>query len=152
MVAVAEQEEVLTEDLLARLLATTDVDKYLDNEDLGNREFTKYLFEMLDAHGLKRATVVRKSGINSTVVYDIFNGKSKPGRDHAIMLAFGLGCNLRETQRLLRLAGVSELYCKVRRDAILIWCIERGYTREMADDELFRLHEKTLLGTGQLGS
>lgn len=152
MVAVAEQEEVLTEDLLARLLATTDVDKYLDSEDLGNREFTKYLFEMLDAHGLKRATVVRRSGINSTVVYDIFNGKSKPGRDHAIMLAFGLGCNLRETQRLLRLAGVSELYCKVRRDAILIWCIERGYTREMADDELFRLHEKTLLGTGQLGN
>ena len=84
------------------------------------------------------------------MVYDIFQGKSRPGRDHAIMLAFGLHCDLRQTQRLLRLAGVSELWCKRRRDAILIWCIDRGYTREQADDELFRLGEKTLLDTGRL--
>ena len=66
------------------------------------------------------------------------------------MLAFGLHCDLRQTQRLLRLAGVSELWCKQRRDAILIWCIDHGYTREQADDELFRLGEKTLLDTGRL--
>ena len=66
------------------------------------------------------------------------------------MLAFGLHCDLRQTQRLLRLAGVSELWCKQRRDAILIWCIDRGCTREQADDELFRLGEKTLLDTGRL--
>ena len=63
----------------------------------------------MEAHGLKRADVVRASDLNTTVVYDIFSGKSRPGRDHAIMLAFGLECTLRETQRLLRLAGVSEL-------------------------------------------
>lgn len=57
---------------------------------------------------------------------------------------------LREAQRLLRIADVAELYCKVRRDAILIWCIDHGFTREEADDELFRLGEKTLLGTGTL--
>lgn len=60
------------------------------------------------------------------------------------------GCNLREAQRLLRLAGVSELWCKVPRDAILIWCFEHGLSREEADDELYRLGEKTLLGTGPL--
>lgn len=150
MVVAAEQEEVLTEDLLERLLETSQIETYLDSEDLGDRDFTHYLFELLEDRGIKRAAVVRHSGLNSTFVYDIFTGKSKPGRDHAIMLAFGLGCNLRETQRLLRLVGVSELYCKVRRDAILIWCIEQGYTRELADDQLFKLGEKTLLGTGPL--
>ena len=45
------------------------------------------------------------------------------------MLAFGLKCTLRETQRLLRLAGVSELWCKQRRDAIIIWCIRNGFDR-----------------------
>ncbi|WP_423734817.1 hypothetical protein [Bifidobacterium primatium] len=53
------------------------------------------------------------------MVYDVFAGKRRPGRDHAIKLAFGLGCDLRETQRLLRLAGVSELWCKQRRDVIV---------------------------------
>ena len=67
------------------------------------------------------------------------------------MLAFGLRATLRETQRLLRLAGVSELWPKVRRDAIIIWCIERGYTREQCDDELYRLRESTILKcTGDL--
>lgn len=97
---------------------------------------------------MKRADVVRLSGINVTVVYDIFAGKSLPGRDRAIMLAFGLRCSLRETQRILKLAGVSELWPKVRRDAIIIWCIEQGMTRDACDDELWRFGEKTLFGTG----
>lgn len=147
-------EERLTEDLLERLLEASSPEAYLDTEGIegieGNREFVDYLFERLGERGGKRAAVVRESGLNPTVVYDIFQGKSRPGRDHAVMLAFGLHCDLRQTQRLLRLAGVSELWCKQRRDAILIWCIDRGYTREQADDELFRLGEKTLLDTGRL--
>lgn len=106
---------------------------------------TDYLFDRMEAHGLKRADVVRASGLNATVVYDIFSGKSRPGRDHAIMLAFGLKCTLRETQRLLRLAGVSELWCKQRRDAIIIWCIRNGFDRIATDDELYRMGEATLL-------
>lgn len=144
-------EERLTEDLLEHLLEASSPEAYLDAEGIDdNREFTDYLFERLAARGGKRAAVVRESGLNPTVVYDIFQGKSRPGRDHAIMLAFGLHCDLRQTQRLLRLAGVSELWCKQRRDAILIWFIDHGCTREQADDELFRLGEKTLLDTGRL--
>lgn len=63
-----------------------------------------------------RADVYRAAKFNPTVVYDIFAGKSRPGRDNALMLAFGMRCDLKETQRLLRLAGVSELWPKVRRD------------------------------------
>lgn len=149
--ATAQGEERITEELLERLLASATPEAYLSAPDATvERALPDYLHELLDAHGLKRADVVRASGINATVVYDIFSGKSRPGRDHAIMLAFGLGCDLRECQRLLRLAGVSELWCKVRRDAVLIWCVERGLTREEADDELYRLGEKTLLGTGPL--
>lgn len=145
-----KSRERLTEDLLKRLLSSRSIDAYLDEAAPIDRALPDYLNELLHAHGLKRAEVIRASGINATVVYDIFAGKSKPGRDHAIMLAFGLGCNLRETQRLLRQAGVSELYAKIRRDAIIAWCIDQGASRAEADDELFRFGEKTLLGTGRL--
>lgn len=146
----AAKGERLTEELLERLLASSSVDAYLDAEPLADRELTDYLSELLARRGIKRSQVARDSGINPTVVYDIFGGKSRPGRNHAIMLAFGLGCDLRETQRLLRLAGVSELWCKVRRDAIIIWCVNQGYDRTATDDELYRMGEKTLLGTGRL--
>ncbi|WP_182431849.1 helix-turn-helix domain-containing protein [Bifidobacterium longum] len=138
-------EEHLTEELLDRLLASASIEQYLDEEPVTTHTLTDYLFERMEAHGLKRADVVRATGINATVVYDVFSGKSRPGRDHAIMLAFGLQCTLRETQRLLRLAGVSELWCKQRRDAIIIWCIRNGFDRISTDDELYRLGEPTLL-------
>jgi hypothetical protein len=50
-----------------------------------------------------------------------------------------------ETQRLLRLAGVSELYCRQRRDAIIIWCLRQGRDRVATNDELYRMNEPPLL-------
>nr|WP_243394511.1 helix-turn-helix transcriptional regulator [Bifidobacterium parmae] len=137
-------ERRLTEELLDRLLASGSIDAYLDEERPRDYRLVDYLRFLLDRHGLKRADVARASGINSTVVYDVFSGKSRPGRDHAIRLAFGLGCDLRETQRLLRLAGVSELWCRQRRDAIVIWCMENGLDLAATDDELYRFDEPTL--------
>lgn len=143
-------EERLTEELLERLLSAERPEAYLDEGLTIERDLPDYLRELLAEKGLRRSDVVRASGINGTFVYDVFAGKSRLSRDNALMLAFGLGCDLRETQRLLRLDGVSELWPKVRRDAILIWCVERGYTRSQADDELYRLGEKTLFHTGPL--
>lgn len=134
----------LTEDLLRHIIAASSPDEYLAEGETMDRSLSDYLFDLLRERGIKRADVVRASGLHQTVVYDIFSGKSYPGRDNAIMLAFGLGCDLVETQRLLRLAGVSELWSKVRRDAIVIWSIKEGLSREECDDELWRLDEKTL--------
>ena len=136
--------ERLTEDLLRHIIAASSPDEYLAEGETMDRSLSDYLFDLLRERGIKRADVVRASGLHQTVVYDIFSGKSYPGRDNAIMLAFGLGCDLVETQRLLRLAGVSELWSKVRRDAIVIWSIKEGLSREECDDELWRPDEKTL--------
>lgn len=144
--------ERLTEDLLARLLASETPEAYLAQGETIDRELSDYLNELLQARGLKRAAVARRARLNAQFVYDIFKGKCRPRRNNAIMLAFGLGCTLRETQRLLRLADVGELWPKVRRDAIIIWCIEHGYTCEQCDDELWSLGETETLfhATGQL--
>ncbi len=136
--------ELLTEDLLNSIISAARPEDYLAEGRIIERDLSDYLFELLYERGVKRADVIRASGLHQTVVYDIFAGKSYPGRDNAIMLAFGLGCSLVETQRLLRLAGVSELWPKIRRDAIIIWSIKEGLSREECDDELWRLGEKTL--------
>lgn len=142
--------ERLTEELLERLLAAATPEAYLEEGLTVDRELPDYLNELRAEKGIKRSDIIRASGLNGTFVYDVFSGKSRLRRDNALMLAFGMGCSLRETQRLLRLDGVSELWPKVRRDAILIWCIEHGFTRSEADDELYRLGEKTLFGTSPL--
>lgn len=139
-------EKHLTEELLERLLASANIDTYLAQEQAGDYSLQDYLWQLLNRRRMKRSVLARESGLNATVVYDIFTGKSRPGRDHALMLALGLNCDLRDTQRLLRLAGVSELWCRQRRDAIIIWCINNGFDLAATDDELRRLGEMPLHG------
>ncbi len=141
------ERETLTEELLERLLASATPEAYLtsSDSDVDARDLAEFLRDLLAEKGLSRADVIRGSGLNATFCYQVFQGTRRIGRDNAIMLAFGLRCTLRETQRLLRHAGVSELWCRVRRDAIIIHCIDNGVTREQCDDELYRLGEPTLL-------
>lgn len=138
-------EDQLTDELLQRLLASSSPEAYLDAAPAGDRSLSDYLTQLLTEHGKSRAQVSRDSSVNSTFVYQVFRGERKIGRDNAIKLAFGLGCTLRETQRLLRHAGVSELWCKIRRDAVIIYCIEKGFSLMKCDEELYRLGEKTLV-------
>lgn len=139
------QAEPITSELLQLLLESSSPEAYLSRVELPARSLASYAGELLKNRGMGRSEVIRAAGLNPTFGYQIFQGTRKAGRDNAIMLAFGLKCTLRETQRLLRLAGVSELWCKVRRDAIIMYCIDCGYTRAQCDDELYRLGEKTLI-------
>ena len=134
-------EERLTEDLLARLLAAPNPDSYLGEGLTLQRSLADYLHELLAAKGLKRADVYRASGLNSTVVYDAFSGKSRLGRDNALMVAFGLGCSLRETQRLLKVAGRPALYARNRRDAAVLYGLTHGLTADDTQELLDKLGE-----------
>lgn len=56
-------EEHLTEELLDRLLASASIEQYLDEGLVSARTLTDYLFDRMEAHDLRRADVVRASGL-----------------------------------------------------------------------------------------
>ncbi len=144
--AVSPDEEPLTDELLERLLSSATPEAYLSKITPVRQTLAEYLNELLDEKGLTKSEVIEEAALNQTYGYQLFQGeKKKPGRDKLIALALGLRCTLKETQRLLRLAGVSELWCKNRRDAIVIFSIEHGYSRRRCDQELYELNEETLL-------
>ncbi|MBR2834210.1 MAG: helix-turn-helix transcriptional regulator [Coriobacteriales bacterium] len=139
----------MTEELLEQLMASATPEAYLNRAradgDLVARDLSGYLHELLNKKELTRADVIRASGLNTTFVYQIFEGSRGVSRGTALLLAFGLGCTVKETQRLLTHAGFSQLYSRNRRDAIILFCLEHGYTRVQCDDELYRLGEVPLL-------
>ncbi len=138
--------ERLTDELLEQLLAAASPDAYLCEPGLEDKSFSTYLNELLVAKDLKKSQVIREAGVDGTYCYQFFNGdRSNPSRDYVIQLAFGLHCSLVEAQRLLRRAGVSELWAKVPRDAVIIYALEHGYSRAQADDDLYRLGFETLV-------
>ena len=137
-------EEPLTEDMLTELLEAPDPAQFIDRAEVGRRDLSGYLNQLLKERGLRRAAVVRAAGINETFGYQIFTGARKASRDNLLKIAFALGLPLREANRLLQAGGANELYCKNRRDAIIIFAISHGYSLQKTEEELYRFGEPTI--------
>lgn len=120
--------EPLTEELLNELLSSPDSNSFLSSANPSRRSLAEYLQQLLGEKGLERSKVVREAGLNDTFGYQIFKGTRKASRDKVLQLAFAMQLGLRETDRLLQAAGANELYCKNRRDAIIIFAVQKGYT------------------------
>ena len=114
-------------------------------ENMLEPDLSKYLMELLARKGLKRAQVVEDSGVDKAFVYQIFNGSKRPSRDKLIAITFGMRLNEEETQRVLKIAGRSELYPRVPRDALILFSIQRGMDIWQTDDALDKNGFLTLL-------
>ena len=137
--------EPLTDELLAELIEGPDPAAFAERHAIGaRRTVPEYLAQLLDEKGLVRAQVVRAAGLNETHGYQIFVGTRGASRDRMLALAFAMGLTLKEANRLLQAAQANELYCKDRRDAIIIFCLEHGCTLQQADEELYRFGEATI--------
>lgn len=138
-------EEPLTEELLAELLSASDPTDYLCAHRPHGRDFAQYLQELVRERGLERKDVVRAAQLDATYGYQLFMGqRTHPSRDKVLKLAFAMHLSLRETDRALQAAGVSKLYCKDRRDAIVIYCLNKQTTLDEANEALFELGEPSL--------
>ena len=136
--------ERLTEELLDELLGAPSLEGYLEENKPGSRTLAEYLQQLLDEKGLERSRVVRMADLNDTFGYQIFKGTRHPSRDKVLQIAFAMALTLRETNRALTAAGASELYCKDRRDAIIIFCLDRGCSLQKVNEELYRFGERTI--------
>lgn len=137
-------EEPLTEELLEKLLDAPDPGAFARQNHITSRSLPQYLDELLIEKDLKRADVVRAAGLNETFGYQIFVGQRNPSRNKVLQLAFAMRCTLREANRMLKAAGSNELYCKDRRDAIIIFALGKGYTLAETDEALYRFGEDTI--------
>ncbi len=136
--------EPLTEELLEELLSSPDPAKFINNNNISTRSLSEYLQQLLKEKGLERVKVVREAGLNETFGYQIFTGARNASRDKILQIAFAMKLSLKETDRLLQAGGVNELYCKNRRDAIIIFALQEGYSLQKADEELYRFGEETI--------
>lgn len=134
----------LTEELLVELLAAPDVERFVDDRKIGSCTLSECLNGLLEEKGLVRSEVIRAADLNETFGYQIFTGSRMASRNKVLQLAFAMDLDLREANRLLRAAGVNELYCKDRRDAVILFCLHKGCSLQGVNEELYRLGEDTI--------
>ena len=148
---VAEEKRISTSELWARLFKAPSVSSYLD-EQSGTElpAFSDYIAQLAEERDEKREAVIMQAGIERTFGHRLFNGTRNPSRDTVLQLAFGLKLDADGAQQLLKVAGMSALHPKVKRDAVVAYCLHNGRSLIDVQQELYD-HELPLLGGGDRG-
>ncbi len=117
-----------TDALLKNILSAKDFNEVLsaNSEAFVEKSISEYLQDLCRKRGMIPEQVIKKSQIDRTYGHQIFNGTRLPSRDKLLMLSFGFELSLDETQELLKTAGKSILYPKVKRDAAIIFGISHN--------------------------
>lgn len=138
-------QEKNTEYLETELKQSNNLEEFLNSNGLilNAKTVPELLNDLLIKYDIEKCDVVRRSGLSGTYAYQIFDGKKSAGRDKLIQLAFGFPLSLDETQRLLRCGGYAELYVKKRRDAFLMYALEKNYNFNQTNELLYENEEKT---------
>ncbi len=132
--------------VLSHLTEQSELIDYIDGlENPVADSFLDYYNSFPQVKAMSKKELLQKSGLNKTTFYHIMNGNRHPGRDHIIALCLAAGLTISETQRALELTKQGILYSKNRRDAIIIFCINRGITNHMDVNELLDQFGEDLL-------
>ena len=137
-----------TDELLKLLKNEQNIENFINTnkEDFIDIPLHLYLATLLKQYSLSKNEAINNSAISQIYGYQIFSGKRpNPSRDKILQLIFGMSLNLEDSQRLLKLAGVRELYPRIKRDSIILFAINKGLTIEKCDELLFELGEKTII-------
>lgn len=97
----------------------------------------EHLRLLLKQKGMRRADVARGSLLDRKYIYQIFDGTKTPSRDKLIAMAFGLRLSVEEAQTMLKLSENRELYVRDRRDAIILFALQRNMSIFETNDLLY---------------
>ena len=134
-------KEPLTDELLQELLDAPDAGAFAERHRIGGAACPTTCSSCSTRRASSGPRSCGAAGLNDTFGYQIFMGQRGASRNKVLQLAFALGLTLKEADRLLQAAGASGLYCKDRRDAIIIFCLDHGYSLQKTDEELYRFGE-----------
>ena len=143
----AGSSRLRTDKLMKRLFRAGTPEEALgeEGEFIEKEDFSACVLSLCAEKGMIPERIIRDAGIDRTYGHQLFNGTRMPSRDKAIQIAFGFGLNVEETQRLLRAAHKSVLYPRLKRDAVIIYCLQKKKDLSYAQ-QVLRQYGLTALG------
>lgn len=125
-----QNDQITTNTLLQMLFKTSDVKGFMENytNEMRSISFSKYISQLCINRGEVPERVIKRANIERSFGHQLFKGTKKPSRDTVLQFAFGFESDVDTAQELLRQAGMSTLYPRVKRDAVIIYCLHNGLT------------------------
>ncbi|MCD8190467.1 MAG: hypothetical protein LUD78_09670 [Clostridiales bacterium] len=144
-----KQTEQNSTDALERVLERLDpesIDDYFDAYQssliLEEHPFSRYMRTLIRRKKLTQREVFERAELSDRYGYRLLTQeKNTRQRDYILRLCFASKLTLKEAQRALKLYGMSELYPKVPRDAVLMIALNREMYEIAQVNELLLAHE-----------
>ena len=135
-----------TDGLRQELMASTDLSQFLsrNQEQFVNKNVAELLNQLFEKKNISKAALDKSAGMSEIYLHQIFAGRRTPSRNRLLCLCYGLEASIEETQELLRLCGMAELYPKRKRDAIIYYGLLHKLDLFVINDKLFDENEDTL--------
>lgn len=123
------ENTVNTDKLLSELKEESNLNTFWEKntDTFVTENVPTFLNQMMTKYNINKNKVIANSDIERSYCYQILRGTRNASRDNYIKLAFGIGLNLDDTQTLLRISKTSPLYVKLKRDAAIIFCINKNF-------------------------
>ena len=123
-----------TQELLDILKNTPAFSNYAEQEEaeLIEVSLSDYLNRLIQAKNQDLPSLIRKSGLDRTYCYQIFDGRKRPSRDKVLALCFAMDLSFTEVQQLLKAT-------RMERDSAIIFCLQRNCALSDANELLYEL-------------
>lgn len=135
-----------TDGLQQELMDSTDLSQFLsrNQEQFVDKSVAELLNHLFEKKNISKAVLAKQAGMSEIYLHQIFAGRRTPSRNRLLCLCYGLEASIEETQELLRLCGMAELYPKLKRDAIIYYGLLHKLNLFVINDKLFDENEDTL--------
>ena len=133
--------------ILKKIKNGQELENYIKNElpPQDSMTFHAYYNSYLERHRLEKAKVIQVSGISRTYAYQILQGEKNPSRDKVLALTLAAGMDLKNINQCLKLAGMNALYEKVRKDAIILFALNRELGILEINELLYEMGEEPFI-------
>lgn len=137
-----KKKKVNTSQLLRELFKAASPEKFLQQyeDDLDSTSLASHLQRLCQEKGILPADIIRKANLETSYGYQIFKGTRNPSRDVLLQIAFGFEMTINQAQTLLRYGKMSTLYPRVKRDAVIIYCLHHKMSLWDAQNLLIKMN------------
>ena len=143
--------DITTRELWAQLFKAPSIGGYLEEHSgVTMPAFADYIAQLCEARETRPESIIKLSGLERSFGHRLFSGARNPSRDTVLQLAFGFGLTCDEAQQLLKVAQASPLHPKVKRDAVVAYCLHKGKSLMDAQQVLYE-NDLPLLGGAKRG-
>ena len=120
-----DDNRISTDELLTLLFKERNLEHFLQRNESAylTASFSEYLNQWCRRHLDVPEQVIRRANLEKSYGHQLFSGKRNPSRDTVLQLAFAMEADLPQAQEMLRIARRSLLYPRIKRDAVLIYCL-----------------------------